>query len=284
MKNILSIDVESWIHFYIDALKKDRNYTSLERKELDNGYIYNAIKNLLDLLDKHSNKATFFVVAEIYDWYPEVIQEIAERGHEIGYHTHTHTIIRTRRLLEDQINQSKNFINKFRPRGFRAPQIFITKDALKCLKERDFVYSSSTYDDCGVKTIEGIDEIPVSVFSFRKNKGKNDVLPKNLTFKLLSKKIPFGSGLFISLFGSRAYYFIDYLNKQNLPAVLFIHPWQLYKHEKIKGRRFLFKLLSRNPLCLPYMRNILNIFENLMKKYKFTSFKEYYYGQQTILG
>lgn len=278
MKNILSIDLESWIYFYQNTMKaKECSLTSSDRKRLDNNYIPQATMNILDLFEKYNQRATFFTLGELYEWYPDVIEEIENRGHEIGYHTHSHTILKSSELLQRELELSIHFIERFKPIGFRAPQIFITRDSLVCLKKWGFKYSSSTYDEYGMTKIGGIDEIPVSTISFRPRNKSNDELPKHLTIKMLSRKIPFGSGLFIGLLGARICHVIDYLNKQNIPAVLFIHPWQLYRPKEIDGFSFKLKTLCHNPFCIPYTINILNSVKKILKRHEFLSFGGYYY-------
>ncbi len=281
MKNILSIDTESWIHFYEDALKI-KKISSEKRKEIDNGYIKEAISNILDILDKYNQKATFFVVAEIHNWYPKIIEKIKKRGHEIGYHTHTHPILKEAAILEEELLLSKKFIKKFKPIGFRAPQIYLTEDAMPILEKKGFKYSSSSYDKYVISKYNNILEIPVSVISIKSQLFKKN-LPKQLTFKLLFSKIPFGSGLFISLLGQKISRFIRKLNKKGIPAILFIHPWQLYQTREINSLKFRLNIILKNPLCLPYTKNIYKSMEKLLKEHKFTSFQDYY-GQQRILG
>ncbi len=45
---------------------------------------------LLDLLEKHQVRATFFVVGKMAQQYPEIIQRIAKSGHVIGNHSWDH--------------------------------------------------------------------------------------------------------------------------------------------------------------------------------------------------
>ena len=45
---------------------------------------------ILDLLDQHHARATFFLIGERAVRHPELVAEIARRGHEIAHHTHTH--------------------------------------------------------------------------------------------------------------------------------------------------------------------------------------------------
>ncbi|OGY90831.1 MAG: hypothetical protein A3H70_03820 [Candidatus Komeilibacteria bacterium RIFCSPLOWO2_02_FULL_48_11] len=282
IQNILSIDVESWVHFYDDALRLDRNLSSADRKFLDSNYSCLAIEQILKLLKKYNQKATFFVVAEIYDWYPEAIEAIIEAGHEIGYHTQSHPILYNSEILANELKQSADFIKRFKPAGFRAPNIYITRPAMSLLVQHGFTYSSSTYGDYMIQSIDGVAEIPVSAIPFWSNRKKDLLLPQNLSIKMLFQQMPFGSGLFIALFGSKISYFINHVNKKNKPAILFIHPWQMYQTKTIRGFSFVTKILRQNPLCLPYTINILNSVEELLKKHNFTSFK-HYYEQQRVL-
>jgi peptidoglycan-N-acetylglucosamine deacetylase len=45
---------------------------------------------LLDLLDRHNAKATFFLIGQRVRKFPALAREIAERDHAIGNHTETH--------------------------------------------------------------------------------------------------------------------------------------------------------------------------------------------------
>ena len=48
------------------------------------------IKSILQSLEKYKVKATFFVVGEWAEKYPEELKAIAEAGHEIGGHSYNH--------------------------------------------------------------------------------------------------------------------------------------------------------------------------------------------------
>jgi peptidoglycan/xylan/chitin deacetylase (PgdA/CDA1 family) len=277
MNNILSVDLESWIHIYIDIVNDRKNViSSAEKKVLDNNYIIDATMNLLDLLKKYNQKATFFIPAEIYEWYPGVIEEVEKRGHEIGYHSYSHPWkIANAGILESELEKSHEFLKRFKPQGFRAPQLFITRDSFSCLKKWGFKYSSSTYDDFIIRKLDGILEVPVSAIRYIGKNQNDKKLPKNLSIKLLMRKLPVGGGMFISLFGSRVSHFIKYLNRSNKPAILIVHPWQLYKHQKIKGFQFVRTAIINNVLGMPYVFSVLKGFEKLLQQFKFISFQEY---------
>ena len=60
-------------------------------------------KGLLDILDKYDVKANFFLVGFWAEKYPEMVKEIAARGHEIGNHSATHPHMS--KLSEAQIRE-----------------------------------------------------------------------------------------------------------------------------------------------------------------------------------
>jgi len=268
MQNILSIDLESFIAIY-----QKHEQQSAIRKKIDKGHIKKATVSLLNILKKASVKATFFVLAEIYDWYPELIEKIKAGGHEIGFHTYSHKRLLNKAILIDELKKSSRFINRFNPKGFRAPQNYITKDCFKILKKYNFMYDSSTYDTFeNRKKIDGVLELPVSVHRFRKKSG-DEIFPKHLTFNLLKNDIPIGSGYFISILGNKVSLFIEKLNRKNYPFIMIIHPWQIEKPPiDIKN---LIKCIVTNPLMLPYYINRKKTLEHLLEKYEFTTFWDY---------
>lgn len=57
---------------------------------IDDGPDEHDTPRILDLLDRHSARATFFVIGERAARWPELVQEITRRGHQVAHHTHTH--------------------------------------------------------------------------------------------------------------------------------------------------------------------------------------------------
>ncbi|MEO8365251.1 MAG: polysaccharide deacetylase family protein [Pseudoxanthomonas sp.] len=82
---------------------------------------------LLDLLDQHEAKATFFLVADRAAARPELAREILRRGHGIGNHSHSHPqawfwALGPRRMAAE-IGQSQAILRDITgqaPRWFRA--------------------------------------------------------------------------------------------------------------------------------------------------------------------
>jgi len=95
---------------------------------LDDGPDPETTPAILELLDRHSAKATFFVIGKEAEKYPELVREIAARGHQLANHTYSHPLasfwchgaIRTYR----EIARCQEVLEKITgdaPRLFRAP-------------------------------------------------------------------------------------------------------------------------------------------------------------------
>lgn len=56
----------------------------------DDGPIPELTPWVLDLLDKYDVKATFFCVGDNVRKYPEIYQDVLDRGHKVGNHTFNH--------------------------------------------------------------------------------------------------------------------------------------------------------------------------------------------------
>jgi peptidoglycan/xylan/chitin deacetylase (PgdA/CDA1 family) len=87
---------------------------------------------LLDLLDRHKTRATFFVIGKFAHEHPELLRETVARGHVVGNHTHSHpnlfwsSAAQTRdelRRCQDAITSALNAPPKFfrPPFGWRNP-------------------------------------------------------------------------------------------------------------------------------------------------------------------
>jgi peptidoglycan/xylan/chitin deacetylase (PgdA/CDA1 family) len=98
---------------------------------------------LLDLLDRHNAKATFFLIGRFVRECPDLVKETATRGHSVGNHTETHpnllwsspTQVRIElRLCQDAIRNALGAPPKwFRPPyGMRNPWVIPIARELGC--------------------------------------------------------------------------------------------------------------------------------------------------------
>ena len=91
--------------------------------------------NLLDVLSRHEVRATFFVIGRYVRQRPDIVQEIARRGHVVGNHTFSHPllifkssqrmrqeIVECQEAIRDAIGESANLFRP--PWGGRRPGTF----------------------------------------------------------------------------------------------------------------------------------------------------------------
>lgn len=146
--NIISFDTEEW---YIE---KAYYGNRPERYPVFDGYL----NRILDMLDEHDIKATFFCVGGLAKEFPHVLRKIADRGHEIGCHSYSHVWLSTldqEGLYADtrtSIDALEDIIGK-KVLSYRAPAFSIgegNKWALEVLAdcgiERDASIYPSTRD------------------------------------------------------------------------------------------------------------------------------------------
>lgn len=84
-------------------------------------------RKVLDVLDAHDAKATFFVIGRKVEKHPEVVEEIVKRGHDVGVHGFAHDRLfslrgsrRVRRDLERAVRALEK-VTRERPTLFRPP-------------------------------------------------------------------------------------------------------------------------------------------------------------------
>jgi peptidoglycan/xylan/chitin deacetylase (PgdA/CDA1 family) len=111
--------------------------------------VEDGVISLLKLFDEYAIRATFFVPAVVAEEFPEIMEEIVKRRHEVSCHGLKHDpwevtlnvnkqirIIRT----ATEILQSTTGL---RPVGFRAPVFSINRNCWIALQKNGYVYDSS---------------------------------------------------------------------------------------------------------------------------------------------
>ncbi|WP_432358227.1 polysaccharide deacetylase family protein [Sporosarcina sp. UB5] len=81
-----------------DAINDEQTETTppakTERKKValtfDDGPDPKVTRQILETLQKHNAKATFFMLGSRVEYYPDIVNEMIEAGHELGNHTWTH--------------------------------------------------------------------------------------------------------------------------------------------------------------------------------------------------
>ena len=158
-KLAVSVDVEDWYH--VPAVSgapfspNESAPTFLESWEGRYDYLTEATHRTLDLLGDFDLEATFFVVADVVENYPGLVETIADRGHEVGCHgLHHECAIHpdtkaprfTRKEYRERIAEAKSILESAsgqEVRGFRAPNAYVGGWMLDVIEELGFEYDSS---------------------------------------------------------------------------------------------------------------------------------------------
>lgn len=151
MRNAITIDVEEYFHpEEVRSSVVESMWTVFPSR------IGDQVDRVLDLLDKHNVKATFFVLGWVARNKPAVIRRIASRGHEIGCHSFSHRMVNqlTPRQFREDTARALVAIEDAcgaRVTSYRAPSYSITNEciwALEVLVEAGFTHDSSIYPIC----------------------------------------------------------------------------------------------------------------------------------------
>ena len=82
---VLTVDVEEWFH-----VCGHPTYDIPERWEAFSSRVVPSTERILELLDRTSSRATFFVLGWVARRHPGLVQRIVGAGHEIGCHGDLH--------------------------------------------------------------------------------------------------------------------------------------------------------------------------------------------------
>ncbi len=131
----------------------------------DDGYDYTA--EILEKLEKHGVKATFFAVGDWIEKEPETFRKIFENGHEIGNHGFSHTNMLE--LTDEEVCEEIECVERLaeriigeRIRLFRFPYGKYNEHLVKVVKKKGLVpvgWSVDSEDWTGVKEEKIYDNI-----------------------------------------------------------------------------------------------------------------------------
>jgi peptidoglycan/xylan/chitin deacetylase (PgdA/CDA1 family) len=107
-----------------------------------------ALPRILDLMQRHELRGTFFVPGFTALAYPDAVRSIAADGHELGHHGWLHEnpssfdVEGQRQLLVKGI-EALDAAAGVRPKGYRVPGAEVTDDAIDLLLELGFAYEAT---------------------------------------------------------------------------------------------------------------------------------------------
>lgn len=224
--NALTIDVEDY--FQVSAFAP-----CIARSEWDSREcrVERNVERIMALLDRHQVKATFFTLGWIAERYPELVREMARRGHEVASHGYAHQRAsdQSRADFLDDITRAKVILESLSGqavRGYRAPSFSIGTGnlwAFDCLAEAGYRYSSSIYP---IKHDHyGIPDAPRFMHEVRPSLAE---IPAT-TIRAFSRNWPAsGGGYFRLMPYALSRRLLRRVNEQDkAAAVFYFHPWEL---------------------------------------------------------
>ena len=113
-------------NFLLPVISRGQTGKNLVALTFDDGPAEPTTEQILDLLDKYSVKATFFVSGINALRYPEIIKDIVSRGHSIGNHSYSHNpllMLTSSNNLNREISAAQEVLREMgiNTRAFRPP-------------------------------------------------------------------------------------------------------------------------------------------------------------------
>lgn len=144
--NIITFDIEDWFHINDSTWVPVNKWNGLPNRVVPN------TEKILDLLGKHHQKATFFILGWVAECYPDLVRKIYEAGHEIGYHSYYHMLplLQNAEEFEADLKVGLNMLQQAigqEIKYYRAPNLSLAQNTrwlLPLLAKNGITVSSSS--------------------------------------------------------------------------------------------------------------------------------------------
>ena len=272
MENIFTVDLEDWYHGNLGA----ERYANSQGKD---DRIIKLTQLILRLLNEFNNTATFFVLGDVAEKYPDLIRNVHDEGHEIASHGYCHTFVKNKSqdwFCQD-ISRSKILLQNIigtEVIGYRAPYWSLgesTPWAWSALANADFLYDSSIFPFS--THLYGDRRAPQFEYDIHTSDGGNVIkeIPPAV-FDTGIFRFPFSGGFFLRLL---PYSIIRRCtlntNRLRQPVVSYIHPYELDPASPTP---------SKNPINYFILRHNVSHTEEKIRRFfsdfSFCSISEFY--------
>ena len=227
MVNALSIDLEDWFCAYnLSSVIRKVQWDECELRVVE------STTRLLDLLDRHKARATFFVLGWIAERVPALIREIEARNHEIAVHGYNHLLLTqvAPGEFEHDLHRALETIRRSGIQqqvvGFRAPSFTIVEKtmwALEILERNHIKYDSSVFP-IGFHPDYGIADAPLRPYKITEQLYE---VPLGCV-EILGRRVPCSGGGYFRFY---PYWLTKRMimlsNARGASVVFYLHPWEL---------------------------------------------------------
>ena len=228
--NALTVDVEDYFHVAALAPSIQRDsWISRESRVVGN------TQKLLAIFEEFDVRGTFFVLGWVAERYPQLVRDIAARGHEIACHGYSHRLVYEQSPEEfyQETHRAKNLLQDITGSavlGYRAASYSIVREslwALDILVELGFVYDSSIFPVRHDRY--GIHDAERAPHRMATPTGKSIVEWPLATARILGFRLPVaGGGYFRLLPYWLSRWGLASINRRELrPFVFYLHPWEI---------------------------------------------------------
>lgn len=281
MKNplILCIDLDEWYHGrWATGSAKSRWKTVQDcfrdyyHSDKPAGEIIKPTHQILKILKKEKIKATFFILGEVAEWYPDLVRKISREGHEIACHGmhHYDLTLLSKDDFTEELTKSRQILKKLSGQkitGFRAPNLVVPSWLGEVLIQQKFIYDSSV---CPSRNVQGknSDQSNICVNPYRVSKksvlfkGQSPLIEIPIpTFPIL--KLPGAVSIATRIFGwSWTKITIDNALRTGA-ACFYLHPYEFNKAPTIDKMKFRERLIFHRT-GIPMTK----ILEKLLEQYR----------------
>jgi len=184
---------------------------------------------LLETLEQHDVKGTFFTLGNIAEHFPQLMRRIAESGHEIGVHGYSHRYINrmTKSSFAEELKRGIGALEEasgIKVTGHRAPAFSISRDSMwatDVMLELGLKYDSSIFPISGSRY--GISDAPF--VPHRLDNGLIEIPPTAL--RRIGKNLPAAGGGYFRLFPYQyTRWAFHACEKENRAAITYFHPYE----------------------------------------------------------
>lgn len=267
----ISFDVEEW--FQTCAARKwypCESWSGMKKR------VNTILDTILEILEQHNSKATFFFLGWIAEHHPDLMVRVAEKGHEIAYHGYNHVELSS--LTREEFSRNLDKFEKLAasvsvpmPVGFRAPSFSMRKGtewAVDEILSRGFQYDSSVYPM--FKMRYGIPDAPQKPFLLRGL--ENSILELPLaSLKLAGIKVPVAGGAYLRFYpGCVHRLMLKMVSDTGATPVLYFHPWEIDNFNVSSSMSMIQRLRQHHNSG----RNTIAKLRKILRKYRGVTLRE----------
>ena len=228
-RHFFTVDVEE--HFQVSAFEG-----SVRREDWGRhpSRVERNVDALLELLDRHDARGTFFVLGCVGEKHPSMVRRIAAAGHEVASHGHDHRRV-THQSAGDfrrSVRKSKSILEGIAGTavsGFRAPSFSIVPGvewAFDVLLEEGYIYDSSLFP-IRRSAHYGYPSAPRGPHWIERATGRLLELPLT-TLRRGRLNIPASGGAYFRIFPfALTRTALSECERRGVPGMFYIHPWEI---------------------------------------------------------